>query len=155
MSPQGDASAQASVDIAADPDAVYQLLTNLATLAELAEETTAMRWKKGDSVRPGAVFVGSNRNGWHRWSTQCTVIAAEPGRAFAFDVRSLGIPVARWRYDIEERPGGCRVTESTWDQRPGWFSKTAGLATGVRDRGTANAEHIRLTLERLKVRAEG
>jgi hypothetical protein len=29
------------------------------------------------------------------------------------------------------------------------------MATGVMDRDSANAEHIRLTLERLKARAEG
>ncbi|WP_422743831.1 SRPBCC family protein [Mycobacterium sp. WMMD1722] len=162
MTPQGPvsdrASAQAAVDIAADPDAVYRLLTNLATLAELAEETTAMRWKKGPgtdgAVRPGAVFVGSNRNGSRSWNTTCTVTEATAGRSFAFDVRSLGIPVARWRYDIEERPGGCRVTERTWDQRPGWFRTVAGLATGVKDRTSANQRHIEATLDRLRVRAE-
>lgn len=148
------ASAQATVDIAAAPEVVYHLITDLNALAELAEETTAMRWKKGDAARPGAVFTGSNRNGSRSWNTTCTVTDAAPGRAFAFDVRSLAVPVAHWRYDIEAAPGGCRVTERTWDRRPGWFRTVAGVATGVRDRGTANAEHIRLTLERLKARAE-
>jgi hypothetical protein len=46
------------------------------------------------------------------------------------------------------------VTESTWDRRPGWFRKVAGRATGVSDRAAANTEHIRLTLQRLKRRAE-
>ena len=49
----------------ARPEALYSLITDLPTLAELAEETTAMRWTKGDSARPGAVFKGSNRNGRH------------------------------------------------------------------------------------------
>lgn len=150
----GDASAQATVDIAADPDTVYGLITDLPTLADLAEETTAMAWKTGDAARPGAVFVGRNRNGVRRWSTVCTVTAAEPGRVFGFDVGRFGIPVAHWRYGIEPTGGGCRVTEQTWDRRPGWFAATAGLVTGVRDRGAANAEHIRLTLQRLKARAE-
>jgi hypothetical protein len=148
------ASAQAAVDIAAAPEVVYHLLTDLNTLAELAEEATAMEWKSGGRAQPGAVFTGRNRNGWRRWSTVCTVAAAEPGRAFGFDVTRFGVPVAHWRYDIESTPGGCRVTERTWDQRPGWFKKTAGLVTGISDRDTANAEHIRLTLDRLKARAE-
>ena len=65
------------------------------------------------------------------------------------------LPIARWRYDIvPAEGGGCRVTERTWDRRPGWFSKTAWVGTGVRDRDAANAEHIKLTLARLKEKAE-
>jgi hypothetical protein len=148
------ASATGDVTIAADPALVYDLITDLPTLAELAEETTSMRWRRGDCARAGAVFKGSNRHGVHRWSTTCTVTEAEPGRAFAFDVSYFGIPIARWRYDIAGQEGGCRVSESTWDRRPGWFVKPGGMATGVPDRDAANAGHIRLTLHRLKARAE-
>lgn len=154
MAQQAVPAATAEVTISAAPDAVYQLITDLSTLAELASETTAMSWQRGDSARPGAVFKGSNRNGSRTWTTTCTVTEAAPGKAFAFDVRSLVIPVAHWRYEIIPADGGCRVVESTWDQRPGWFRKVAGYATGVHDRDAANAEHIRATLARLKERAE-
>jgi hypothetical protein len=70
-------------------------------------------------------------------------------------VRSAIVPVAHWRYDIASTgEGTCRVTESTWDRRPGWFRIPAGWATGVKDRKSANAEHIELTLARLKEKAE-
>ena len=154
MTESGDASAQADVSINADPQTVYHLITDLRTLASCAEEARAMEWRKGDAAVPGAVFKGHNRNGVFRWSTTCTVTDAEPGRTFAFNVRYLGVPVARWRYDIDKANGGCQVTERTWDRRPGWFSKTAWIGTGVRDRDSANAEHIKLTLQRLKDKAE-
>jgi polyketide cyclase/dehydrase/lipid transport protein len=154
MTDQEPASAQAEVSIDASPDSVYALVTDLSTLASLAEEARAMEWRKGDAAGPGAVFKGHNRNGIFRWSTKCTVTDAEPGQVFAFDVRYLGVPVARWRYDIAGADGGCRVTERTWDHRPGWFSKTAWIGTGVRDRDAANSEHIKLTLQRLKEKAE-
>jgi polyketide cyclase/dehydrase/lipid transport protein len=148
-------SASASVEIDRSPDEVYRLITDLPTLASLAEEAVAMELRKGDSVCRGAVFVGHNQNGDKRWTTKCTVTDAEPGRIFAFDVRYTGLPIARWRYDIEAASdGGCRVTESTWDRRPGWFRKVAHIGTGVTDRAAANAEHIQLTLHRLKQRAE-
>jgi hypothetical protein len=150
----GDQCVTAGVQIDARPEVVYRLLTDLPTLASLAEEAVAMEWRKGDGVRPGAVFVGRNENGGRRWSTTCTVTDAEPGRVFAFDVRYAVLPIARWQYDIVSADGGCRVTESTWDRRPGWFRKLAGKSTGVPDRAAANAEHIRLTLHRLKARAE-
>lgn len=149
-----DPSAQASVTIAAPCADVYALITDLATMATIAEETDAMEWTKGDAARPGAVFKGRNANGGKTWTTTCTVTAAEPGRVFAFDVRHTLVPVAHWRYDIAPVDGGCRVTEQTWDRRPGWFRKPAGIATGVSDRTGANARHIELTLQRLKARAE-
>jgi hypothetical protein len=50
--------------------------------------------------------------------------------------------------------GGCRVTERTWDRRPGWFRVPAGWAMGVKDSRSANVVHIDRTLERLKAKAE-
>jgi Polyketide cyclase / dehydrase and lipid transport len=152
--PMTDPCVAATVHIDARPEVVYRLVTDLPTLASLAEEAVAMEWRKGNAVTPGAVFTGHNESGNRRWSTKCTVTDAEPGRLFAFDVSHTAIPVARWQYDIVAAEGGCRVTESTWDRRPGWFRKLAGKATGVSDRVAANTEHIRLTLQRLKQRAE-
>lgn len=148
------APVKASVSIAAGPAAVYALITDLPTLASLAEEAHAMQWQKGGSATPGAVFKGHNRNGSKTWSTTCTVTDAEPGKTFAFDVKSLIFPVAHWRYDIAPTDTGCTVTESTWDRRAGWFKAIAGRATGITDRDTANAKHIELTLQRLKEKAE-
>jgi hypothetical protein len=150
----GTSDASASVDIAAPPDRVYGLITDLGTLTELAEETASMRWAKGGSAAPGAVFRGTNRNGWRRWTTTCLVTDAEPGRCFAFNVSHTKVPIARWQYDIETTDLGCRVTESTWDRRPSLYGRLAGLATGTSDRGGLNAEHIEATLRRLKQRAE-
>ncbi|MFG1934948.1 SRPBCC family protein [Mycobacterium sp. NPDC048908] len=155
MTDQQPADAQAQVVINADPQTVYALITDLSSLASLAEEVTSMTWRKGDAARPGAVFKGHNRNGFYRWSTVCTVTDAQPGRTFAFDVKTGGVmPVARWRYDIEPVDVGCRVTERTWDRRPGWIVKPSRLTTGVRDRTAANVEHINVTLQRLKRKAE-
>jgi Polyketide cyclase / dehydrase and lipid transport len=149
-----DPCATSTVRIDARPDTVYRLITDLPTLAALAEEAQATGSRRGDAVWPGPVFVGRNRNGWRRWTTRCTVTDAEPGRVFAFDVRHTVLPIAHRQYDIDAVEGGCRVTESTWDHRPTWFRKVAGVATGIADRTAASAEHIRLTLQRLKQRAE-
>ena len=149
-------SALGEVTIAADPAAVYALITDLSTLAELAEEADAMAWKRGAAARPGAVFTGHNTSSVGKtWTTKCIVTHAEPGRVFAFDVKTGSIvPVAHWRYDIEAVGGGCQVTERMWDRRPRWIRKPAEMTTGISDRASANAEHIRLTLQRLKACAE-
>jgi len=147
-------SASAQIDINADPAKVYALITNLESFSALAEETQAMVWKKGTSAVPGSVFRGKNKNGWRSWSTNCTVTDAD-GTRFAFEVTSHpSIPVSRWQYDVVPTAGGCTVTESTWDMRPGWFKKPAEFATGVRNRVEANTAHMEATLARLKDRAE-
>jgi hypothetical protein len=149
-----DPGATGTVEVAASPATVYALITDLDALAELAEETAAMRWTTGTSAAPGAKFRGTNRNGWHRWTTTCEVTDALAGQRFAFDVTHTVVPIARWQYDIVASGPGCTVTETMWDRRPGWFKRVAGVATGVRDRAGANTAHIELTLQRLKVRAE-
>jgi hypothetical protein len=155
MSESGPASAQASVTVSASCAEVYGLITDLPTMASLAAEVEEMEWYKGGSARPGAAFKGHNNNAGKKWTTTCTVTDAEPGRVFAFDVKTARVvPIAHWRYDIEPAEGGCTVTERCWDRRPGWIRKPAELSTGVSDRGAANAEHIKLTLERLKAKAE-
>ncbi|HKC27042.1 MAG TPA: SRPBCC family protein [Jatrophihabitans sp.] len=147
-------SATGTIAVAAAPEVVYALITDLDTLTRLAEETVRMRWQKGSSAAPGAVFKGANRNGWRRWTTKCTITDADPGRRFAFNVSHTGVPISRWQYDIAPADGGCTVTESTWDRRPGWFRTPAGVVTGTPNRAGANDEHIRATLRRLKERAE-
>ncbi len=82
------------------------------------------------------------------------LVVSRAARLTLLDETGISWRDAHWRDDLAATDGGCTVTESTWDRRPGWFRKPGGMATGVMDRDSANAEHIRLTLERLKARAE-
>lgn len=152
--PKTHDTVSADIDIAADPEAVYALITDLDVMSDLAAEAMSHKWTKGQTPTAGAQFTGRNKNGKHAWSTTCTVTDARPGTTFEFEVKSLVVPIARWRYDIAPTEGGCKVTESTLDLRPGWFKPIGGWATGVKDRATVNLEHINQTLARLKERAE-
>ncbi|WP_433272085.1 SRPBCC family protein [Actinosynnema sp. CS-041913] len=146
--------ASGSIDVAAPVERVYSLVSDLAGMAGVAREYAGGRWLgTADGPSVGARFRGSNRRGARFWTTIATVTDAEPGR-FAFEVKSLGLPVSRWQYDIVPSADGCRVTESTWDRRPAWFRPLTVLATGVRDRGTQNQRNIEATLARLKRTAE-
>lgn len=143
------------IEIGAEPRHVYGLVSDPRVLAELAEEYSGFRWLGGVSgARVGARFRGVNRRGVRRWSTVSTITDADAGKRFAFEVRSLGIPVSRWQYDIEPAGEGCVVTESTWDKRPGWFRAPSSLVTGVWRRNDSNRANIATTLRRLKARAE-
>ena len=145
--------ASAHIDVAASPQRVFDLVSDLRTLGGVAEEYSGGRWLGATGPSAGARFRGVNRRGWRVWPTVATVTDCSVSR-FAFEVRSFGLPVARWQYDIEPTDSGCRVTESTWDRRPGWYKPITMLATGVTDRAVTNQRNIEATLQRLKQTAE-
>ncbi|GAA1682532.1 SRPBCC family protein [Fodinicola feengrottensis] len=147
-------TASAEITVAATPDEVYALVSDVTRTPEYAVECVRCEWVGGTGPAVGVRFRGNNRHGNRRWTTISEVVAAEPGARFAFEVVTVGTRVARWEYEIAAADGGARVTESTWDQRPGWLRIASIAATGVRDRTAENNQNIRRTLERLKVIVE-
>ena len=144
-----------SRDIAATPDAVYAAISDVTRMGEWSEECYACEWHDGfDAAAVGAVFDGHNRNGDKQWTTQATVIAAEPGREFAFECSSNGFHYATWGYRIEPTDGGCRVTEWNEDLRPESALEYSKQISGVEDRTERNRETISGTLERLAAALE-
>ncbi|MGW6441994.1 SRPBCC family protein [Lentzea sp. NPDC055074] len=145
--------ASAHIEVAASPQRVFELVSDLRGLGECAEEYSGGTWLNAPGPRVGARFRGINKRGWRIWPTTSTVTDCSATR-FAFEVKSLGLAVSRWQYDIEATGEGCRVTESTWDRRPRWYVPITRLATGVRDRAVTNQRNIEATLLRLKHAAE-
>lgn len=147
-------SVQRSVEVAASPERVWQLVSDLPGMGRFSPEATGGRWVRGGGPVEGAVFRGSNAQGRRRWSTRATVVEAVPGRSFAFEVSSVGLPVARWSYALEPAGAGCRVTE-TWTDRRGTVVALAGtLLTGMKDRVGFTATSIERTLAQVKDHAE-
>ena len=144
-----------STVVAATPQAVYDLVSDLPRMGTLSPENTGGHWK-GGATGPvvGARFRGSNRNGWRRWRTNVRVEKAEAGSEFAFGVTSYGIPVSLWSYRLAAADDGCTVTETWADRRPFWFKGPAGLVTGVMDREAATARSIEHTLAAVKAALE-
>jgi hypothetical protein len=99
---------EASIHIAATPDVVYATVSDVTRMGEWSPETVRCEWIDG-ATGPvvGARFKGSNKRGFVRWSNTPEVIAAEPGKEFAFDVAGD----TRWRYTFQPEEGGTRVTE--------------------------------------------
>ena len=160
-----DRTVQESITIAAPPAQVYAAVSDVAGIGRFSPEASGatLRGDRSASPAAGTRFIGHNRGraAWQRWSTQCTVTVAEPGRAFGFDVHFLGLPISAWRYDLEPvGPGRAAtlVTETWVDRRsglPGSVMVNGGaLLTGVRDRAAHNRAGMRQTLERLKAALE-
>ncbi len=144
-----------STVVAAPPERVWDLVSDLPAMGDYSPENTGGAWVGGATgPAPGAVFQGRNGSGLHRWSTRCTVVRCEPGRAFAFAVSALGLPVAQWAYDLEPLDEGCRLTE-TWTDRRGVLMRTIGRwVSGVSDREAFTVRSIEQTLQQVKLRAE-
>lgn len=137
--------------IAAPADALYALVSDITRTGEWSPENVGGRWL-GAAAGPavGARFRGSNRRGFRRWSTTCTVVAAEPGRRFAFDVAYAGIPVARWSYEFAPDGDETIVSESWTDRRPSIFALAMRPIMGIPDMRAHNEKNMRATLTKLR-----
>jgi uncharacterized protein YndB with AHSA1/START domain len=142
-----------SIDIAAPPEAVWAIVSDLRRMGEWSPQCQRM-WVIGRGVRLGTRTVNLNRQGWKRWPTNAKVVAFEPQRRLAFRIvenRTV------WTYELEPTATGTRVTESR--RAPHGVSRLSNIATRTVLGGTAPFEAglatgIRRTLERIKAEAE-
>jgi hypothetical protein len=104
-----------SIVIARSPQVLYDMVADISRMGEWSPVCTTCWWEEGDSARFGAWFTGKNETPERTWETRSQVVAAEPGREFAFIVFGNR---ARWGYTFTEADGGTRVTES-WEFLPG------------------------------------
>jgi hypothetical protein len=149
------ADVEVTEPMSAAPATVYTLVSDVTRMGRWSPETTSCRWLDGaDGPAVGARFRGTNRHRALRWTTTCTVTAADPGREFAFDVDFAGLPIAHWAYRFEPAPGGCTVTEAWTDRRPGWLRTASVPVMGVRDRAGHNRRGMQATLGALRRAAE-
>jgi uncharacterized protein YndB with AHSA1/START domain len=142
-------------DICAPPEAVYAAISDVTRMGEWSEECVSCAWHEGfDGPAVGARFDGHNRNGDHEWTTQGTVVEADPGRAFAFECSLYDFHFSTWGYRIEPTATGSRVTEWTEDLRPDSALELSQQMSGVTDRAARNRQTMGSTLERLAAALE-
>ena len=136
--------------IAATPEQVYALVSDLPRMGEWSPENTGGKWIKGATgAAVGAKFQGTNALGKKKWKTISTVTAATPGKQFAFDVTAAGMKVAGWGFSITATDAGTTVTHFWDDHRNSIIAKLTGLALGVKDRASHNRANMETTLEGL------
>ncbi|MFE3194099.1 SRPBCC family protein [Nocardia sp. NPDC059240] len=147
---------EVTVQMAAPAQEIWDLISDVTNVGRFSPETYGAEWV-GGATGPavGAKFRGQvNRNGWGlKYSTVCRVIAADPGREFAFTVLGPGgIAINTWRYHLEPTDTGTAVTESftladILPLRLYWL--LAGWA-----RGKTNRDGMQQTLDRIKADVE-
>ncbi len=143
-------------DLAATPEQVYAALSDVTRMGEWSEECTGCEWHVGvQGPAVGATFDGHNRHGDKEWTTQGTVVVADPGREFVFECSMFDFHFSTWGYRIEGIEGGSRVTEWTEDLRPESAMEYSRQTSGIDDRGARNRDTMTTTLDRLAAALEG
>lgn len=144
-----------SIDIAATPEVVYALVTDVPRTGEWSPVCTGCWWDEGAGPQVGAWFTGRNELDGRVWETRSQVEAAEPDRRFGWLV---GGNLIRWTYDLEPTGTGTRLTESWEFLKPGQqlfrerYGERADAEMAARE-ATAH-EGITATLRALKRDAE-
>ena len=100
-----------ATNIAAPPDRVWDLVTDINVPARFSTEFQGADWLDGGGPSLGARFVGRNGHAaTGTWETTCTVIWFESQRSFGYAVNDIDDPAARWRFDLEPTGRGTRLT---------------------------------------------
>ena len=149
---------EVSIDIAAPPDRVYDLLSDITRMGEWSPECRSCAWT-GGATGPavGARFKARNKGGrGPSWFNKPTVTVAEPAQQFAFNRHGPGVGSYTWRYVLEPTAGGTRVTESFDVESPlpsamNWLTEKW---VGSSDRDADLHEGMEVTLARIKAAAE-
>lgn len=127
--------------MAVPPAELYALVSDVTRTGEWSPVCKACWWDDGDGPRVGAHFTGRNETAERTWETRSEVIAADPGREFAWEVNNGWV---RWGYTLDTDGDGTRLTEH-WEFLP------AGL-TGFRERfGDAADDEIAKRSEAARV----
>ena len=147
-----------SLDIAAPPQRVYQLVADITRMGQWSPECRRCAWTRGATgPAVGARFKARNkgRRG-PSWFNTPVVTAANPGHEFAFNRSGPGIGSYTWRFVFEPISTGTRLTESYMAERPlpkvmNWLTEKW---TGSSDRDADLHEGMTTTLARIKAAAE-
>ncbi|MEG3586152.1 MAG: SRPBCC family protein [Actinomycetota bacterium] len=146
----------ATREIAASPNEVWDLITDLPNMGRWSPENDGGKWIKGSSgPELGAKFSGENSWEGKSWKAPVTITEFDAPRRFAFEMRVRPIGGADWSFDIEPTPGGCKVTQTWVDQRTKIMKVVGGKISGVPDRALHTGMSMEITLENLAKEIEG
>ncbi len=153
--PEADSTPEplsASIEIAADPADVWNVVSDLKRMAEWSPQCRKMI--TFGTVKQGTRTLNINRSGNLFWPTNAKVTRYEPGSAIAWRIvenRSI------WTYELTATDSGTRLTETR--EAPRGLSGLSKTMTEKVFGGTSKFEHLLVkgmhtSLERIKVAAE-
>jgi uncharacterized protein YndB with AHSA1/START domain len=103
---RADRELRAEATVAAPPERVWELLTDLSRMPAWSPELVRMVPLKPGGLRVGQWYLGLNRRKAVVWPTRSVVAVLEPGRMLAWDTRSSG---ARWIWEVQPDGAGTHL----------------------------------------------
>lgn len=103
--------ASVSVDIAAPPQRVWDVVTDIGLMPRFSTELLSVEWADGFSGPAlGAQFLGRNRHpAVGEWTTRSEIVVFDPPRAFAWAVGDPENASATWAFDLTPAAEGTRL----------------------------------------------
>lgn len=116
MNPPADVLAyrESRIEIAAPPEVVYDLVSDLPRMGEWSPESTGGEWLDGGAGRVGDWFEGHNRAGEREWTRRSEVAVADRGVEFTFVVGGVAANCTWWSYVMAPSAEGTTLIERWW-----------------------------------------
>lgn len=105
---------EASIEIRATPEAVYDLVSDLPRMGEWSPEAIGGEWTDGGTGQVGDWFEGHNRAGDREWTRQSEVVVADRGADFTFVVGGVEANRTWWSYQMSPAGSGTTLRERWW-----------------------------------------
>ncbi|MDO9378521.1 MAG: SRPBCC family protein [Nocardioidaceae bacterium] len=147
---------QGSIAVAATPESVYDLVSDVTHTGEWSPVCTSCWWDdEAEAGQVGAWFTGRNELPDRTWETRSQVLVADRGREFAWIV---GGKFVKWGLTVDSDGAGTRLTES-WEFLPegmAMFEEKYGdrSAVEIDDRTRQAQDGIPRTIAAIKQIAE-
>lgn len=149
-----------SIQIAAPPEQVWELVTAMERYGEWSSENTGGYWRKNEDGVPGTgqvgdMFVGVNKLGDTEWKAPVEIVERTEQQSFGFVTGGMEYNIALWQYELEPTAdGGTNLTERYELRTLSPLMKENGQSEVDYRRDNMIAS-IRATLENMKAAAEG
>lgn len=153
---------EVSLTVAAPPERVWSLVSDVTRVGEWGGECVDAQWEASvGGPEVGARFRGQQVREDHKWETSSVVTEAEPGVSFGWAVGDPANAAATWRYELTPDGSGGTVLRYRAVMGPGPSGLTALIAEMpdceegiIAGRLKEHERNMTATLESLKRAAE-
>lgn len=124
---------ESTVHVAAPPEVVWPLVSDIHLVAESSDELQEVAWVEGDGTALGHRFRGRNVHPQAgEWETVSQVTEYEPGHAFGWTVMDPANPTAVWRFELTAADDGTEVRQ--WARMGPGPSNLTGIIARMPDK---------------------
>jgi uncharacterized protein YndB with AHSA1/START domain len=106
-------TAEATVHVAAPPEPVWELVSDIHLIASLSHELQEVQRLDGAArASTGATFRGRNVHpAAGEWTTVSHVVECDPPRTFTWAVQDPANPTTTWRFELTPSEGGTELRQ--------------------------------------------